>query len=142
MEQSLVDLRPGETGMVRKLEGGRNFVARLAALGFTIGVPAKVVRANGHGPLLVSLRGTQVALGYGEAEGIRISPQAEASSGWPARPAGTGQGTRSSPGSRCWLGMTSASSPAVCQEMSSTPRAASRKGRDRQNQMVWGCSVP
>ena len=78
MEQSLVDLKPGETGMVRKLEGGRNFVARLAALGFTIGVPVKVVRVNGHGPLLVSLRGTQVALGYGEAEGIRISRQTKA----------------------------------------------------------------
>jgi len=77
MEQSLVDLKPGETGMVRKLQGGRHFVARLAALGFTIGAPVKVVRANGHGPLLVSLRGTQVALGYGEAEGIMVTPVRE-----------------------------------------------------------------
>lgn len=77
MEQSLVDLKPGETGNVRKLEGGRNYIARLAALGFTIGVPVKVIRKNGHGPLLVSLRGTRVALGYGEAMGVHVTPVIE-----------------------------------------------------------------
>ncbi len=73
MEKSLVDLRPGETGQVRGLEGGRSLIARLAALGFTIGAPVKVVRKSAHGPLLVSLRGTRIALGYGEAAGVSIS---------------------------------------------------------------------
>jgi ferrous iron transport protein A len=72
MEKSLADLRPGETGQVRGLEGGRNLIARLAALGFTIGAPVKVVRRNARGPLLVSLRGTQIALGFGEATRILI----------------------------------------------------------------------
>jgi ferrous iron transport protein B len=72
MGKSLVDLRPGETGRVRGLEGGRNLIARLAALGFTIGAPVKVVRRNARGPLLVGLRGTQIALGYGEAARISI----------------------------------------------------------------------
>ena len=67
---SLVDLRPGETAAVRCLEGNRSFVARLAALGFTIGAPVKVVRRREHGPFLVSLRGTRVALGYEEAKRI------------------------------------------------------------------------
>lgn len=74
MEYSLVDLHPGQTGQVRKLTGSRNFIARLAALGFTIGAPVTVVRNSAHGPLLVSLRGTQIALGFGEASGIMISP--------------------------------------------------------------------
>ena len=77
MELSLVDLKTGKTGNVRKLEGNRSYVARLAALGFTIGAPVKILRKNSHGPLIVSLRGTQIALGYDEAEGIRISPSNE-----------------------------------------------------------------
>jgi len=72
MEQSLVDLRPGETAQVRGLEGGRSFIARLAALGFTVGAPVKLVRKNVHGPLLVSLRGTAIALGYGEAARVSV----------------------------------------------------------------------
>jgi ferrous iron transport protein B len=74
MELSVADLASGETAKVRRLEGGRGYIARLAALGFTIGVPIKVVRKNAHGPLLVSLRGTQIALGFGEAAGILVSP--------------------------------------------------------------------
>ena len=35
------------------------------------------MRKNAHGPLLVSLRGTQIALGFGEAAGIFVS-QSEA----------------------------------------------------------------
>jgi ferrous iron transport protein B len=77
MEIKLADLEPGKTGMVRRLEGGRSYVARLAALGFTIGAPVKVLRKNARGPLLVSLRGSQIALGYGEAEGIEVTPEVE-----------------------------------------------------------------
>jgi ferrous iron transport protein B len=73
MENSVADLRPGESAKVKKLEGPRNYVARLAALGFTIGAPIKVMRKNAGGPLLVSLRGTQIALGPNEARGIIVS---------------------------------------------------------------------
>jgi len=74
MELSVADLKPGDSAKVRRLQGGRGYIARLAALGFTIGVPLKVMRKNAHGPLLVSLRGTQIALGHGEAAGIIVSP--------------------------------------------------------------------
>jgi ferrous iron transport protein B len=73
MELSVADLRPGDSAKVRKLEGGRGYIARLAALGFTIGAPIKVMRKNARGPLLVCLRGTQIALGFGEAAGILVS---------------------------------------------------------------------
>ena len=77
MELSVADLKPGETAQVRRLAGARGYVARLAALGFTIGAPIKLVRRNPGGPLLVSLRGTQIALGFNEAEGIIVNPVEE-----------------------------------------------------------------
>ncbi len=77
MEQSLTTLEPGKTGRVLKLDGSRNYVARLAALGFTIGAPVRVVRKNSRGPLLVNLRGTQIALGFGEATRIIVSPSSD-----------------------------------------------------------------
>jgi ferrous iron transport protein B len=77
MELTVADLKPGDTAKVWKLEGGRSYVARLAALGFTIGAPIKLVRRSSGGPLLVSLRGTQIALGFSEAEGILVSPVEE-----------------------------------------------------------------
>ena len=72
MLHTVADLKPGESAKVRKLDGQRGHIARLAALGFTIGAPIKVLRKNARGPLLVSLRGTQIALGSGEASGILV----------------------------------------------------------------------
>lgn len=83
MEQSATDLQPGQSATVRKLVGGRAFRARLAALGFTVGASIKVIRKSSRGPLLLGLRGTQIALGYGEASGILVSPSTEA--GKPAK---------------------------------------------------------
>ena len=70
----LVDLNPGQTGLIRSLKGGRGLVSRLAALGFTPGAPVTVVRNHGFGPIIVSIRGTQVALGRGEANRILVHP--------------------------------------------------------------------
>jgi ferrous iron transport protein B len=77
MDLSVADLRPGQSASVKKLEGDRACRARLAALGFTIGAPIKVVRRSSRGPLLVRLRGTQIALGFGEASGILVGPAEE-----------------------------------------------------------------
>ncbi|MBN1875366.1 MAG: ferrous iron transport protein A [Anaerolineae bacterium] len=68
----LGELSPGETGLVYVMRGGRGFIARLAALGFTPGAPVKVIRNYGFGPLIVALRGTQVALGRREAQHIWV----------------------------------------------------------------------
>lgn len=69
----LLSLEPGQSGLVRRLEGHRFFVSRLAALGFTPGALVCAMRNDGHGPLIVSLRGTQVALGRGEAAHIQVT---------------------------------------------------------------------
>lgn len=68
----LSELQPGQEGIVRVLRGGHGFVSRLAALGFTPGAPLAVVRNAGSGPLIVSIRGSRVALGRGEASHVLI----------------------------------------------------------------------
>lgn len=71
----LSDLQPGQEGIVRALHGGRGFISRLAALGFTPGAPLTVVRNAGSGPLIVAIRGARVALGRGEAAHVFILKQ-------------------------------------------------------------------
>ncbi len=69
----LMELLPGKKAVIRRLEGGRPVLSRLAAMGFTPGAVITVLRSSDHGPLLVSLRGSRVALGRGEAAHIFVS---------------------------------------------------------------------
>lgn len=71
----LSDLIAGEMAVVVQLTGGRGFVSRLAALGFTPGVQVTMVQNLGHGPLIVLVRDTRVALGRGEANKVLVRPQ-------------------------------------------------------------------
>jgi ferrous iron transport protein B len=73
MYMQLMELKPGKKAVIRKLEGGRSVLSRLAAMGFTPGAVVTVLRSGDHGPLLVSLRGSRVALGRGEAAHIFVS---------------------------------------------------------------------
>ncbi len=70
--RSLSNLGKGESGIVRSLDGGRIFRSRAANLGFTTGVTVTVVQNFGHGPMIVALRGTRVALGRDEAAQVYI----------------------------------------------------------------------
>ncbi len=65
-------LNTGERGTVKYLGGGHQVVSRLAALGFTPGVRIQVVQNYGHGPIIVSLRDSRIALGRGEAKRVRV----------------------------------------------------------------------
>ncbi len=69
---SLSALHPGEQGTVVALAGGRRLLSRMAALGFTPGVRVTMVQNFGHGPLIVLVRDTRVALGRGEASKIHV----------------------------------------------------------------------
>ena len=75
MRMQLIDLEPGEKALIRRLEGGRSLLSRLATLGFTPGAPVTVVRRGEHGPMLVSLRGSRVALGREEAAHVLVTAQ-------------------------------------------------------------------
>ncbi|HEY4723198.1 MAG TPA: FeoA family protein [Anaerolineae bacterium] len=53
------------------LDGRGAVVGRLAALGFVPGMRVSMVQNRGHGPLIVSVINTRVALGRREAVSIR-----------------------------------------------------------------------
>ena len=73
---SLSAVRTGESVQIQRLRGDHQFLSRLASLGFTPGAHLRVVQNYGHGPLIVSLRDTRVALGRGEATKIFVEPLA------------------------------------------------------------------
>jgi ferrous iron transport protein A len=67
-------LPPHRAGTVQRLRGGREFVSRLAALGFIPGCPIEVIQNFGVGPLIVAIRDTRIALGRQEAEKVEVRP--------------------------------------------------------------------
>ena len=70
--KSLTELITGEQATVLSFEGGRAMNNRLTSLGFTPGVKINVVQNYGRGPLIVTVRGSRVALGRGEAQKIIV----------------------------------------------------------------------
>lgn len=70
--QSLDQLPCGSLVKVHALRGGSLLASRLAALGLTPGTPLVVLRNNTHGPLLVMVRETRLAMGRGEAAKILV----------------------------------------------------------------------
>ncbi len=67
---SLTALSSGETGVIQNLSGGRGFINRLAAMGFTPGAEVTMVQNFGRGPLIVKVRHARIALGRGEAQKV------------------------------------------------------------------------
>lgn len=65
--KSLGDVEVGKRATIKRLNGGRDFTNRIAALGFTLGAEITVLQNYGRGPVIVSLRDARVALGRGEA---------------------------------------------------------------------------
>ncbi|PWH15935.1 MAG: hypothetical protein DDG60_04935 [Anaerolineae bacterium] len=70
-------LATGEHATILSFGGGRAVQNRLASLGFTPGVHVDMAQNYGFGPLIVTVRGTRVALGRGEAAQIMVRPRAE-----------------------------------------------------------------
>lgn len=68
----LNQLKTGERGIVHYLQGGRRFANRVYELGFLPGSEITMLENYGHGPVLVSIRGTRVALGNREAARIQV----------------------------------------------------------------------
>jgi ferrous iron transport protein A len=68
----LVELAPGEHGTLLAFNDERQVTNRLTSLGFTPGAAVDMAQNYGRGPLIVTVRGTRVALGRGEAERIIV----------------------------------------------------------------------
>jgi ferrous iron transport protein A len=71
-EFTLADLRVHERAQVLELRCGRLATNRLISLGFTPGTEIDMMQNYGRGPIIVTVRGGQVALGRGEARHIRV----------------------------------------------------------------------
>ena len=69
---SLSEIRAGESAVVRDFSLGIGIAGRLTSLGFTPGVEVQMTQNFGRGPLIVTVRGTRVALGRGEAAKICV----------------------------------------------------------------------
>ncbi|GAF92399.1 unnamed protein product [marine sediment metagenome] len=69
-------LRPGESGTVRSVEGGRGMLQRLEAMGVRPGkVVVKVSGLFMGGPVTVTVDGRQVAMGRGIAARVLVETQ-------------------------------------------------------------------
>jgi len=69
----LTALLEGEEGAVERVTGGRGLCQRLSAMGLTPGTRIKVVKSSlFSGPILISVRGTTLALGRGVAERVLL----------------------------------------------------------------------
>ena len=64
---SLAELAPGAQAVVREVGGGKTLAGRLAAMGLLVGSRLEVLQNPHHGPVLVRVRETRIALGRGEA---------------------------------------------------------------------------
>jgi Fe2+ transport system protein FeoA len=72
----LVQLTPGARAVVSELQGGRGFASRLAGMGISVGCQIEMLQNPAHGPLLVRVRDTRIALGRGEASNIVVRASA------------------------------------------------------------------
>lgn len=70
--RALSALPTGARGVIHSLSGGHSFGSRVANLGFTVGAAVSVRQNYGHGPMIVALRGTLVALGRAEAAKVLV----------------------------------------------------------------------
>lgn len=63
----------GEEVVIERLAGGRQVQQRLADMGLMPGTAVEVIKASGPGPIIVALRGSRIALGYGLSNKVLVS---------------------------------------------------------------------
>ena len=69
---SLAMVTPGKLMTVTGFRGGFGLQRRLADMGLTPGVQLKVINNERHGPVLIELRGSRLALGRGVAHHVLV----------------------------------------------------------------------
>ena len=73
MNVRLVECSRGDRVRIVRIDAGRGAILKLMNLGLSVGHAAEVIRCSPlRGPLLLSHRGTEVALGYHLAERILV----------------------------------------------------------------------
>ena len=72
MIMPLTNVTEGSRAVLRTIDGGRQLRTRLAALGLLPGTELEVVQNSGHGPFVVSVRGSRIVIGRGMAARISV----------------------------------------------------------------------
>lgn len=73
MSTMLLSMVPeGDEVVIVSFRGGSRFVQKLAAMGFVPGAKVKVVKSQNMGPLIVSIKGSRMAIGRGIATKIEV----------------------------------------------------------------------
>ncbi len=70
--RSLLSVPAGQQVRVVRIDGGRAMRSRLAAMGLVRGAEVEVVRNSGHGPFIVSVKGSRIILGKGMASRVYV----------------------------------------------------------------------
>ncbi|MHB8087717.1 MAG: FeoA family protein [Anaerolineaceae bacterium] len=71
--KSLAEIKTGAMVTLENILVGRELTSRMTSLGLTPGASVEVLQNYGRGPIIVSVRGTHVALGRGEARKLLVS---------------------------------------------------------------------
>ncbi len=69
---SLDFLKPGDAGKITSINGRQNFLSRISGIGFSLNEKIEMLQNNKRGPVIVSLRGSEVALGRKEASAVIV----------------------------------------------------------------------
>lgn len=71
--KELIQMKPGEHGVVREIHGDRELTQRMMVLGLRPGSRLVVLNNPRNGPLLLQVGDTRLAIGRGEAGGVMIA---------------------------------------------------------------------
>ena len=69
----LTQMKPGETGIVKEIQGGHGLVRKLQSMGLRPG--KKITKVSSHfwrGPQTVEVGNIQIAVGFGMAKSILV----------------------------------------------------------------------
>ncbi|HNX82652.1 MAG TPA: FeoA family protein [Candidatus Omnitrophota bacterium] len=73
MTIDLTQLQPGETGIVKEIQGGHGLVSKLQSMGLRPGKKVTKVSSHfWHGPQTLEIDNMQIAVGFGMAKRIFI----------------------------------------------------------------------
>ncbi len=69
----LAVLEQGEKGIITKIDADDHTVSRLNSTGFSLQTQVKIIQNFQKGPVIVFVRGTEIALGRKEVEHIFVT---------------------------------------------------------------------
>lgn len=72
MSRKLSEVGPGEQADLLEIKGGGYLRRRLTELGFIAGEKIKVIRNSGYGPVVLTVKGSRIVLGRGEAGKVSV----------------------------------------------------------------------